>query len=130
MFGYTERDEMNKSSAMLILASMIIWLSGLIVPVAAQQDIDRTILPIAEPVYPSITELDARKAKAPPPFSVTAPKGAPNVVIVLIDDIGFGAANVFGGAIRTPHWINWRRKAYVLPNSTRPHCVHQPACQF
>jgi hypothetical protein len=64
MFGYTERDEMNKSSAMFILASMIIWLSGLIVPVAAQQDIDRTILPIAEPVYPSITELDAQSESA------------------------------------------------------------------
>ena len=51
---------------------------------------------------PPITELDARKAIAPPPFAIEAPKGAPNVVIVLIDDIGFGTANSFGGAISTP----------------------------
>ena len=38
-----------------------------------------------------IKELDARNAKAPPRFEVKAPEGAPNVVIVLIDDIGFGA---------------------------------------
>ena len=71
----------------------------------AQQDkgkLDRTILPIVEPKYEPITELDARKAKAPPPFEIEAPEGAPNVVIVLIDDIGFGATETFGGAIHTP----------------------------
>jgi arylsulfatase len=72
-------------------------------PVAsAQEKLDRTVLPIAEPKRPTYTELDARKAKAPPRFEVKAPKGAPNVVIVLIDDVGFGASSTFGGPIRTP----------------------------
>ena len=65
-------------------------------------EFDRTVLPIPDPVFPKITELDARKATAPPAFSVKAPEGAPNVGIVLIDDIGFGAADGFGGAIQTP----------------------------
>ena len=65
-------------------------------------NLDRTVLPIQEPVYEPITELDARNAVAPPPFSVKPPEGAPNVVIVLIDDIGFGAAATFGGAMQTP----------------------------
>ncbi len=64
--------------------------------------LDRTVLPIPEPEYPAITELDARNVEAPPPFAVHAPEGAPNVVIVLIDDIGFGAGSGFGGAIQTP----------------------------
>src|SRR3972149_4657045 len=64
--------------------------------------IDRTVLPVREPEYPPITELDARKAKAPPRFEVKAPKGAPNVVIVLIDDIGFGHSSAFGGPIHMP----------------------------
>jgi arylsulfatase len=34
--------------------------------------LDRTVLPIAEPMLASITELDARKAKAPPRFEVKA----------------------------------------------------------
>jgi arylsulfatase A-like enzyme len=63
---------------------------------------DRTVLPIPDPEYPKITVLDARNATAPPPHSVSAPEGAPNVVVVLIDDIGFGAAAGFGGAIQTP----------------------------
>ena len=44
--------------------------------------LDRTVLPIAAPEYPAITELDARNAEAPPAFTVEAPDGAPNVVIV------------------------------------------------
>ena len=48
------------------------------------------------------SELDARNAKPPARFEVKAPKGAPNVVIVLIDDVGFGGPSTFGGPIRTP----------------------------
>ncbi len=64
--------------------------------------LDRTVLPIPEPKLAPITELDARKAKAPPRFEVKAPPGAPNVVIVLIDDIGFGHSSAFGGPIQMP----------------------------
>ena len=69
---------------------------------AAQEQLDRTVLPIAEPKPPTYSELDARNAKPPPRFEVKAPNGAPNVVIVLIDDIGFGGPSTFGGPIRTP----------------------------
>jgi arylsulfatase len=68
---------------------------------SAQPVVDRTVLPIAEPKRPIYTEIDARKAKMPPRHQVKAPAGAPNVVIVLIDDLGFGAPSTFGGPIRT-----------------------------
>ncbi len=68
----------------------------------AQKQLDRTNLPIQEPKPPTYSELDARNAKAPPRFEVTAPKDAPNVVIVLIDDIGFGGPSTFGGPLQTP----------------------------
>jgi arylsulfatase len=63
---------------------------------------DRTVLPIAQPEPPIITEPDARKATPPPRFEVKAPQAAPNVVIVLIDDFGFGHSSTFGGAVQTP----------------------------
>jgi arylsulfatase len=66
------------------------------------EGIDRAVLPIKEPTYPAFTELDARNAKAPARFQVTAPEKAPNVVIVLIDDIGFGHSSAFGGPIHMP----------------------------
>jgi arylsulfatase A-like enzyme len=65
-------------------------------------EVDRTVLPVAEPDYPRATELDARNAKAPPRFEVKAPQRAPNVIVFLIDDIGFGHASAFGGAIPMP----------------------------
>jgi arylsulfatase len=66
------------------------------------QQIDRTVLPIQPPMQKSITELDARNVTKPEPFVVDAPDGAPNIVLVLTDDIGFGATSTFGGAIQTP----------------------------
>ncbi len=68
----------------------------------AAGELDRTVLPIAEPPVASITEIDARKATPPKRFEVKAPANAPNVVIVLIDDIGFGATSTFGGPIEMP----------------------------
>ena len=59
-------------------------------PATGAAAIDRTVLPIAEPNYPRAKELDARNAKPPARFEVKAPPGAPNVIIFLIDDIGFG----------------------------------------
>lgn len=64
--------------------------------------LDRTVLPIPEPQPAPITELDVRKVKAPPRFEVKAPARAPNVLIVLIDDMGFGQSSAFGGPIRMP----------------------------
>ena len=88
--------EKAKKGAVLFL------LLTLALPFAAGAALDRTVLPIAEPLVTPITTLDARKATAPPRFEVKAPQGAPNVVIVLIDDIGFGASSAFGGPIQMP----------------------------
>src|SRR6185295_6444507 len=64
--------------------------------------LDRTVLPIKEPNYSFDTTLDARNAKAPPRFEVKAPAKAPNVVVVLIDDQGFGQSSAFGGPCYEP----------------------------
>jgi arylsulfatase len=70
---------------------------------ASSDGLDRTILPIAEPKRQTYKELDARNAKAPERWQVKAPEGAPNVVVVLIDDMGFGASAAFGGPINMPN---------------------------
>lgn len=76
--------------------------SSALYAVVGAAELDRTVLPIVEPEPDPISTLDARDAKAPPRFAVTAPQGAPNVVIVLIDDIGFGHSSAFGGPIHMP----------------------------
>ena len=77
-------------------------LAGLAAPGSAEPPLDRTVLPIPEPKPPAYTELDVRNATPPPRFVVTAPAGAPNVLIVLIDDLGFGGTSAFGGPVGTP----------------------------
>ena len=64
--------------------------------------IDRTVLPLQAPYNKPITALDARDVKAPPIFQVKPPKDAPNVVIIMIDDLGFGGTSAFGGVTQTP----------------------------
>jgi arylsulfatase A-like enzyme len=81
--------------AVAALASSALWL----VPALSQTLLDRSVLPIRTPTPPVITELDASKVKAPTPFSVTAPAGAPNVLVILLDDFGYGDPSTFGGPI-------------------------------
>jgi arylsulfatase len=72
------------------------------VATTATDGFDRTVLPMVPPALEPFTEEDARKAKAPAPWEVKAPKGAPNVILVLVDDFGFGMSNAFGGPINMP----------------------------
>ncbi len=67
---------------------------------AQQAAPDRTVLPVPEPKYPRSTVLDARNATPPARFEVKAPAGAPNVLIILIDDMGFGQSSSFGGPVK------------------------------
>jgi arylsulfatase A-like enzyme len=71
-------------------------------PVKTGDGLDRTVLPIKEPARQTYTELDVRNATPPQRFEVKAPKGAPNVIIILIDDMGFGVSETFGGPVPMP----------------------------
>jgi arylsulfatase A-like enzyme len=64
----------------------------------------RTVLPIPDRAYTGEVLYDAKNpdAKFPPIQPLRPPEGAPNVLIVLIDDVGFGAASTFGGPCETP----------------------------
>jgi arylsulfatase len=92
--------------------------------------LDRSTLPIKEPTYPAITELDARNAKAPARFEVTPPAKAPNIVIVLIDDIGFGHSSAFGGPIYTPTLEKPAAQGLNITAFIPPHCAHQPEWRY
>jgi arylsulfatase A-like enzyme len=70
-----------------------------------QDKIQRSILPIPDSTPVGLTTYDAKDpdTKFPPIEPLRPPKGAPNVLIVLIDDCGFGAPGTFGGPINTPN---------------------------
>jgi arylsulfatase len=62
------------------------------------------MLPIPDRPAPGLTTYDAKDPDTsfPPIEPLLPPEGAPNVLIVLLDDVGFGAASTFGGPCRTP----------------------------
>ena len=86
----------------ILAFTFAVMAAGYAATVTAQTGPDRTTLPIPEPQYPHSTVLDVRNATPPPRFEVKAPAGAPNVLIVLIDDMGFGQSSAFGGPIHMP----------------------------
>src|SRR6476659_7561767 len=57
--------------------------------------------PVAQPFQGEIN-LNAAKSKPYWPARVVPPKGAPNILLIMTDDVGFGAPSTFGGVIPTP----------------------------
>jgi arylsulfatase A-like enzyme len=65
----------------------------------------RSHLPMPNTVRPRLVTYDAKDpdTKFPPIEQLRPPKGAPNVLLILIDDAGFGSASAFGGPCQTPN---------------------------
>ncbi len=68
----------------------------------AEETYDRTRIPVADSRPETNREIDPAKAKMPDLKPLVAPANAPNVVIILLDDLGFGGPSAFGGPIRMP----------------------------
>jgi len=66
------------------------------------QDLDRRVLPLPDPTFKGKIGKSYTDSKQDYPQPVKAPAGAPNVVVILLDDLGFGQAGTFGGPVPTP----------------------------
>src|SRR5271165_5403669 len=71
-----------------------------------QEKLQRTVLPIPDQPHVGLTTYDAKDpdTKYPPIRELRPPSGAPNVLVVLIDDVGYGASSAFGGPCHTPNF--------------------------
>ncbi|KQX06934.1 MULTISPECIES: arylsulfatase [unclassified Leifsonia] len=65
----------------------------------------RSMLPIPDRPAPGLTTYDAKDPDTayPPIEPLLPPQGAPNVLVILLDDVGFGASSAFGGPCSTPN---------------------------
>ena len=66
--------------------------------------IQRDVLPIPDREYTGSVTYDAKDPDTafPPIVPLRPPAGAPNVLVVLLDDAGFGSSSAFGGPCATP----------------------------
>jgi arylsulfatase A-like enzyme len=64
----------------------------------------REALPVPDRRYAGLVTYDAKDPDTsfPPIEPLRPPAGAPNVLVVLLDDVGFGASSAFGGPCATP----------------------------
>ena len=102
---------MKTASPLLISFSLLLLVS---VPVRAQEtqipagspnattNIDGRYLPPPPPTFQGDINLNAAQSKPAWPARVVPPKGAPNILLIMTDDVGFGAPSTFGGVIPTP----------------------------
>lgn len=78
-------------------------LAALFTANAAQPAFSQNSLPKADAPFAGKIARNVRDSRPAWPEVVTAPKGAPNVLLVLIDDVGFSTASTFGGPVPTPN---------------------------
>ena len=103
---------MNQSLRLLLTSTALVLLG--IIPATAQQitgtpgspsattTIDGNYIPNPPPAFGGEINLDAKASKPWWPPNIVPPKGAPNILLIMTDDQGYGISSTFGGVIPTP----------------------------
>ena len=86
----------KNKSAVLAVAAIVYF-----VPASASA---QNVLPKPEPAFQGNIGPTAKASTPDFPKGTEAPKGAPSVLLILTDDVGFGASSTFGGPIQTPNF--------------------------
>jgi len=91
-----------KDIFLLVALAIVMVAAPLFASQAKTDSLNRTILPIPEPVFHGRIGITTADSVKDFPRQVEPPEGAPNVVIIMTDDVGFSASQTFGGPIPTP----------------------------
>ena len=101
-------------SIVVSLLAAVSFLAAAMAPASAQQvtgqygspdattTIDGSHLPAPAPEFGGEIGLSAKDSKPFWPPRVVPPKGAPNILLIMTDDAGYGISGTFGGVIPTP----------------------------
>ena len=115
------------------ITAALIAVSALAAPAAAQQitgtpgspsatiTLDGKQLPPPPGKFGGVIKEDVKQSKPYWPPTVTPRKGAPNVLLIMTDDQGYGVSGTFGGVIPTP--VLDRVAKAGLHSSTPPRCA-------
>ncbi|MBV9776119.1 MAG: arylsulfatase [Acetobacteraceae bacterium] len=100
--GGIKRRDLWLGSTSLIAASALASTARPHIAAAAPED--RSVLPVPQPPFQGKIGRTAQDSVPDFPKGVEAPAGAPNILLILTDDVGFGACSPFGGPIQTPNF--------------------------
>ena len=87
---------------MMRLAVLLALFCLLLAGSASADAPDRSVLPRPMPPFDGVVGKTYEDSKESWPQLPTAPEGAPNVIVILLDDVGYGQAGTFGGPVPTP----------------------------
>jgi arylsulfatase len=116
----SEEDAVMKHARAIRLALLSTFLLALIA-VGASASAQESVLPKPESPFQGKIGRTVKDSTPDFPKGVEAPAGAPNILLILTDDVGFGATSTFGGPIQTP---NFQR---IADNGLRYNMYHTTA---
>ena len=95
---------MNRQALSIIRAGVLATASSVLAAgaLASGPAYSQEVLPAAAAPFKGQIGLSVKDSVPDFPLPVQAPKGAPNVLLILLDDVGFGASSTFGGPVATP----------------------------
>jgi hypothetical protein len=98
----------------------LIWCLAFMGALLALSARAQEVLPTPPKPFKEQIGLSVQDSRSDFPQPVQAPKGAPNILLVLLDDVGFGAASAFGGPVSTPMCRTGSRARWDLSICGRP----------
>ena len=87
---------------LLCLATIVLFVTAPAFGQSVEQP-NRVNLPVADPAFKGKIGETFRDSVPSFPQPLRAPEGSPNVLLILLDDVGFGMCSTFGGPVATPH---------------------------
>jgi len=96
------RDYIRTTRLQFMIAPIALTMIAAVSAIAQPASQASTVLPYPDPEFQGVIGRTTADSKSDFPQPVKAPKGAPNVLLILTDDVGFGASSTFGGPVPTP----------------------------
>ena len=90
------------------------------------ESLDSKVLPPLPPKFGGEIKDIYSQSKPWWPPTIVPPKGAPNVLLIMLDDAGYGSEGTFGGVIPTPPLTGSPRRGCVTPCFTQRRYAHRP----
>ena len=95
-------EELARAAIVAICATLLAALVPAVAIAQQVDDWDRSVLPIPPKPFKGHMGLRESESTLDFPPEVSAPRGAPNILLIMPDDVGFGASSAFGGPVPTP----------------------------